>query len=130
MGMRLLRTLLALMLTIGAVAGCDGDDGGGGSAKAFCAAAEDIEAGGGIDAETTDEEALGQLSEAFEQLEEQAPDEIHDDVETYREALAKILEGDIDDLPSQEEAQQAQAAVDNVNQFVEAECGIETGPVG
>jgi hypothetical protein len=128
--MRLFRSLSGLMLAISAVTGCAGDSGGGGSTKAFCTAAEDIDAGGGVEGGTTDEKALGQLGEAFERLEEQAPDAIRDDVETYREALERILEGDIEDLPSQEEAQAAQVAIDNVNEYVEDECGIETGPAG
>jgi len=144
------RAVLAAAAMVAAVglAGCGGDDedsdGGDSSAASFCDLANDVDSGVNAldDVDPSDtasvEAAFTKSIETLEQAEAAAPDEIKDDVaktlEGFR-AIFDVLESNDFDLvkASQDPAfaelaenEEFSAAADNVEAFVDEECGTTT----
>ena len=121
-----------------------GDDGGDGGTGAFCAEAAGVERRFAAldDTDVPSGEEFTEVSEAFADLSDDAPDEIADDMETIATALgrlAEVFEGiDIADPESlealeeeaarlEDELGDLEAAGENVEAYLEEECGVDLG---
>ena len=121
-----------------------GDDGGDGGTGAFCAEAAGVERRFAAldDTDVPSGEEFTEVSEAFADLSDDAPDEIADDMETIATALgrlAEVFEGiDIADPESlealeeeaarlEDELGDLEAAGENVETYLEEECGVDLG---
>jgi len=112
---------LAFTLAIGGAA-CGGDDDGGGSAASFCEQARVLSES---EADPTDVEAIEQLRDATDA----APAEIRDDLEQLVDALEQFN----DDPEAAEEIfadTELIEASENITQYLEDECGIDTDDEG
>jgi len=133
----------AVALTVAAafaLAAC-GDDGGG-SVEAFCESAQEFaDAGDFFDTDNPEDFSAGlqEAEEVINALADDAPSEISDDAETLAKILGELIDSLADIDPTDEAAVEAAfapffdadadpafaAAVERVNEFALAECGID-----
>lgn len=121
----------------------DGGEGDGGDEDPFCAEVEGIEERmAALQEDTSTGEQLDEMSATFEELAEDAPDEIAEDMDTLARALAELAEVfervDFEDPESlevleeesarlEEEFGDLEAAGQNVETYLREECGIDIG---
>jgi hypothetical protein len=132
--------LTALLLLFGAAA-C-GDDGGeattdesasasdtGGDLDAFCETLEELDDDEAFEAD------LGDIADGFDDLLEDAPEEIADDVEELRDAFEEISDLDPDDEESAAQVAEIlfegdlQDASERFGEYAEEECGLDDSPL-
>lgn len=146
--MRRRGTALAALALVAGVAGC-GDEGGGGAAsgsgdkEAFCelASSQELEGFESLDEfDPTEAADNAELDRALDELTDTAPTVIRDDVRTVAEGVRELVQvlseidtSDPDALEAlterAEELESMQAemqrATENVNRYLEEECGID-----
>jgi len=99
-----------------------GDDGGG-DPEAFCDKIEEYEDDGSLQSQDPDESL-----EAFDDLAEDAPGELQDDLDTLRDAYEEAADLDPEDAGQAFEillSEEVFEATQNFAQYLEDECGIE-----
>ncbi len=136
---RRIPTLLAiLLLLVGGAAAC-GDDGGGDDSES--GSASETDGGGDVQAfcdrltELDDEGAFADDTDdaldAFEELAEDAPEDVQDALDELRDAFADLAELDDDDPEDAEEAfdilfgEDVVAAIEAFGEFAEEECDLD-----
>ena len=123
--MRTRAILAALVLAVGGMAACGGDDDDGPSQEAFCDINADIDeafedAFADLDENSTPEdiaaaaeEVAGEVQELVADAQEVAPEEIQDDVEVLSNAVDEAADGDVTAFESPE----VEDAGNNVDDF-------------
>jgi hypothetical protein len=140
MGDPMKRAVTVVLAGAFVVAAC-GDDSGG-SVEAFCESAQEFaDAGDFFDTNNPEDFSAGleEAREVINALADDAPSEISDDAETVAEVSGELFDSLADIDPTDQAAVEAAfapffdadadpefaAAVDNVNDFALAECGID-----
>ena len=127
-----MRRLLIAVSALGLVAAACSSDGGGGSLDAFCDQLLALEERDAEGSELSDEEAV----EVFQQLRDDAPEDIRDDVDTVLELIEQLAGLGEDDPEAIDEAFPAifdpdvTAALGRFTDFAVDECGVDPAVFG
>ncbi|MDZ7731982.1 MAG: hypothetical protein U5R31_01745 [Acidimicrobiia bacterium] len=118
--MRKISVLVLALFTLGLVASCSDDNGGGGDTAGFCEVSDEVQA-------MPDDGSAEDMTGIFDQLDDvDVPDEIADDVETLREGFESLTTVDTSDPDALANLDVDFAAVEeaagNIEAYAEENC--------